>query len=61
MGKEEGESCLKWFEVIIGCETETYAHRDSGTVKNALFFYVAHGANLFTLKLKPDIHYIVYI
>lgn len=22
-----------WFEVIIGCETETYAHRDTGTVK----------------------------
>lgn len=22
-----------WFGVIIGCETETYAHRDTGTVK----------------------------
>ncbi len=32
MGKLVGEMCLKWFEVIIGCETETYARRDTGMV-----------------------------
>lgn len=25
--------CLKWLEVIIGCQTETHAHSDSGTLK----------------------------
>lgn len=28
-----GKMCLKWLEVIIGCQTETHAHSDSGTVK----------------------------
>ena len=31
-----------WFDVIIGCETETYAHRDTGTVKktHGNFYFV---------------------
>lgn len=33
MGKLVGEMRLKWVGVIIGCETETHARRDTGTVK----------------------------